>query len=98
MGWTGQPGLVSLVAMRALLVGCLCLLSTACSLDVRGRGQSCQRTAQCALGLACVEGTCSKDLGPIADQSTVPDLGGGGDAAVVDAALGDAGGVAADGG
>lgn len=67
------------------LVGLMCgacLLLGACSVPMRGRGQSCQRTAQCKLGLACVEGKCSKDLGPIVDQSSVPDLTG--DAAVSD--------------
>jgi len=59
------------------------LLFVGCSLELAERGQKCQRTAQCALGLACVAGRCTKDLRAIAEQNTVPNLnaGTGGNAA-----------------
>jgi hypothetical protein len=60
----------------------------ACSLEQAGAGDSCHRSTQCAAGLACVRGVCSRDLGPIADESTVPDLGG------ADASAADSGGDA----
>jgi hypothetical protein len=46
-----------------------------CSLSEAKAGASCHRSTQCQAGLACVQGKCSKDLGPIASESTVPDLG-----------------------
>ena len=48
-----------------------------CTLETAKAGASCRRSTQCEPGLACVRGKCSKDLGPIASESTVPDLGMG---------------------
>lgn len=74
--------------MRVLALLCvLGLWLGSCSLATRQRGQSCQRTAQCALGLACVAGRCSRDLRPIAEQSSVPDLSAGASAAMGDGGL-----------
>jgi hypothetical protein len=58
---------------RCLLVAALCAL-WGCTLESSRAGQSCKRSTQCQAGLACIRGKCSKDLGPIADESTVPDL------------------------
>jgi hypothetical protein len=58
---------------RCLLVAALCAL-WGCTLESSRAGQSCKRSTQCQAGLACIHGKCSKDLGPIADESTVPDL------------------------
>jgi hypothetical protein len=52
-----------------------------CTLDSGRAGESCKRSSQCQAGLGCVRGKCSKDLGPIANESTVPVLGGGGQSA-----------------
>lgn len=46
-----------------------------CSLSQGGSGDKCVRSAECAGGLACVEGLCSTDLQAIADQSMPADLG-----------------------
>jgi len=60
-----------------------------------GAGETCVRTAQCANGLACVEGRCTTDVGGIG--GTVPDAGAAMDGAVmrldgaVDGAMPDAG-------
>jgi hypothetical protein len=48
-----------------------------CTLEVAKAGEACRRSTQCEAGLGCVRGKCSKDLGPIASESTVPDLGQG---------------------
>jgi hypothetical protein len=48
---------------------------TGCSLEAAKAGGTCRRSTECQAGLACVRGKCSKDLGPIASESTVPDLG-----------------------
>lgn len=72
----------SLIGMKAncvLFAAALCLIA-GCSLEEARAGDSCRRSTECQPGLACVQGKCSKDLGPIAEQSTVPDLGGGEDA------------------
>jgi hypothetical protein len=47
---------------------------TACTSEIGGSGASCTRSAQCELGLACIEGACSDDLDALRDQSTVPML------------------------
>ncbi|HTU63704.1 MAG TPA: hypothetical protein VMF89_34810 [Polyangiales bacterium] len=79
--------------MRSAWLCCLVLL-TGCSLETAGRGQRCQRTAQCALGFACVEGRCSTDLRSIAEGNTVPNLNAGtGGAAGASGAAGEAGSV-----
>lgn len=46
-----------------------------CSLPQGGSGDKCVRSAECADGLACVEGVCSANLQAIADQSMPADLG-----------------------
>ena len=66
-----------------------------------GAGETCIRTAQCANGLACVEGRCSTDVGELGERGTVPDAGTAVDGAMmvvdgggVDAGMAfDAGGV-----
>lgn len=45
-----------------------------CATETAERGQACTRTAQCAPGLACVEGECSSDLDAIGRQGSVPML------------------------
>ena len=59
-----------------LAMAAMCVLS-GCKLESSHAGESCKRTTQCEAGLACVRGKCSKDLKPIASESTVPDLGMG---------------------
>jgi hypothetical protein len=59
--------------LRWLLLAAVCL-QCGCTLESSHAGQTCKRTTQCQAGLACVRGKCTKDLGPIADESTVPDL------------------------
>ena len=80
--------------MRALWLCCAVSLAS-CSLQTKGRGEPCQRTAQCSLGLACVEGRCTKDLRAVAEENTVPDLsaGAGGSDAEADTMGGGAGGA-----
>jgi hypothetical protein len=64
------------MVLRSLVLCAVCAFS-GCSLEVGRAGATCKRSTQCESGLACVRGKCSKDLGPIADESTVPDLGMG---------------------
>ena len=74
---------------RAALAVLLSLSSwggVGCSLDQAKAGESCRRSTECEPGLGCVRNRCSRDLGPIADESTVPDLRG--DAGAGDAAPG----------
>ena len=59
-----------------------------CALEPAGAGQKCRRSTECREGLACVRERCSRDLGPIADESTVPEIGNGSDAAAAPAADG----------
>lgn len=67
------------LALVVMILRCLLVVAVSalwgCALESSHAGQSCKRSTQCQAGLACVRGKCSKDLGPIADQSTVPDLG-----------------------
>jgi hypothetical protein len=85
----GSSGVASislnLMVLRSLALCAVCAL-WGCSLEVGRAGASCKRSTQCESGLACVRGKCSKDLGPIADESTVPNLGTGmeGDAPAAD--------------
>jgi hypothetical protein len=53
----------------------LCCLEAGCELDKASAGDPCRRSLECSPGLACVEGECSRDLGPVAEESTVPELG-----------------------
>jgi hypothetical protein len=46
----------------------------ACSAQRAGRGDACTRSAQCAAGLACVEGECSGDIDALGRQGDVPML------------------------
>jgi hypothetical protein len=62
--------------LRSLVLCAVCAL-WGCTLESSRSGESCKRSTQCAAGLVCVRSKCTKDLGPIADQSTVPDLGMG---------------------
>ena len=78
------------MSMRWLVLAAVCML-VGCELEVKRAGETCKRSTECAAGLGCVRGKCSKDLGPIADESTVPDLGMG-------MAADDAAATAADGG
>ena len=61
-------------------LACLCLL-VGCSLEQGKSGDRCQRSTQCAPGLACVSGKCGKDLSSIAATNTVPMLRGSAGAA-----------------
>src|SRR5262245_3660401 len=51
------------------------VIAASCSTETAKAGANCRRSTQCEAGLACGRGKCSKDLGPIAEESTVPDLG-----------------------
>lgn len=62
--------------MRWLLSVACCVLC-GCSLATGKSGASCERSTQCAPGLACVSGKCGKDLSAIAATNTVPMLGAG---------------------
>lgn len=64
------------MTLRWLVLFAVCAL-WGCTLESGRAGESCKRSSQCHAGLGCVRGTCSKDLGPIAAESTVPDLGAG---------------------
>jgi len=60
-----------LIAFSVWLVGCA-------EAGANGpEGAACIRLAQCAPGLACVEGMCSTDLGPLAEAGLVPVLDAG---------------------
>lgn len=77
------------MSMRQLVVAAAVCMLVGCALEEKRAGETCKRSTECAAGLGCVRGKCSKDLGPIADESTVPDLGldmgmGGADAAAAD--------------
>ncbi len=72
-------GLVVLVAFWA----------SGCSLPVLQKGDSCERSAECAEGLACVKSKCSSNLQSIADKSMAANLGLR-DAAAADGASADA--------
>ena len=61
-----------LVGAGWLLVGVVGLVG--CELALKEAGGKCNRSAQCAPGLACVEGRCSDDLSALGDLATVPDL------------------------
>lgn len=54
------------VAVAGLLGGC--------SVDQGGAGADCVRSAECAMGLVCIEGLCSNDLSAIEDPGEVPEL------------------------
>ena len=68
----------------------------ACDLEAGAEGETCVRTSQCEMLLACVDGVCTSELDSVADQSTIPDLAQGpegddmADAAMADAAMVDA--------
>ncbi len=80
--------------IRSLVLCAVCAL-WGCTLETARSGESCKRSTQCAAGLVCVRAKCTKDLGPIADQSTVPELGMG--AAEGEVAAADGGGMPAAG-
>jgi hypothetical protein len=80
--------------VRWLVLAAVCAFG-GCTLESGKAGATCKRSTQCVAGLACVRGKCSKDLGPIADENTVPDLGGGNEAGVAPAADGGGSGSAA---
>jgi hypothetical protein len=69
------------LALFAMLLRCLVLSAVCalwgCTLETGRAGETCKRSSQCQPGLGCVRGKCSKDLGPIAKESTVPMLGAG---------------------
>lgn len=62
--------------VRWLALAALCALY-GCKLEPSHAGETCKRSTQCDPGLVCVRGKCTKDLKPIASESTVPDLGMG---------------------
>lgn len=45
-----------------------------CTAKPAGAGESCTRSSQCKVGLACIEGRCSSDLDALQNQSMVPML------------------------
>ncbi|RLB53208.1 MAG: hypothetical protein DRJ42_12600 [Deltaproteobacteria bacterium] len=68
--------------MRVLLAFSIALLAlSGCSNEVglAGAGEACVRTAQCdrTLGLACVGGFCSTDLGPLGEAGVLPAIDAG---------------------
>jgi hypothetical protein len=69
--------------------------SSACALETSKSGQACLRSTQCAAGLACVSGKCSKDLSSIAAHNTVPMLGMAGTSGARAAAGGGGAGISA---
>jgi hypothetical protein len=73
---------------KAASVACFVWLGACSSLPAGGKGDTCERSAQCAERLACVQHKCSNDLKAIADQNMVPDLGNGSEAGVESAADG----------
>jgi hypothetical protein len=82
---------MKLLARGLFVVGCV--LAAGCSLPEGKRGESCERSAQCADGLVCVEHRCGTNLDAVAEGSTVPDLGdddAGGAAVSIDGATEDA--------
>jgi hypothetical protein len=84
--------------VRWLALAALCALY-GCKLEASHAGDSCKRSTQCDPGLVCVRGKCSKDLKPIASESSVPDLGVGmGEGAMAAGAGGAAAGTPAAGG
>jgi hypothetical protein len=95
--WTGRRRLATLADVNPLRLALLVLFaaSQGCSVQSADKGGACTRSAQCAEGLACVDGKCSSDLQSIAKGNTVPKLGLGNDAATAAADGGDAGADAA---
>jgi len=83
---------LSAMILRSLVLCAVCAL-WGCTLEAARSGESCKRSTQCSAGLVCVRSKCTKDLGPIADQSTVPDLGMGRGAAEGGVAAADGGGM-----
>jgi hypothetical protein len=45
-----------------------------CTAKPADAGESCTRSSQCKVGLACIEGRCSNDLDALQNQSMVPML------------------------
>lgn len=82
---------------RGLVAGTLALVFGGCTLEPARAGDACQRSTECPLGLACVRGRCTSDLGPVAAESTVPEIvdapasGADAAAAVNDASIADGG-------
>jgi hypothetical protein len=61
------------------------MAAAGCSLEKGGKGDTCTRSAQCAVGMACIginaggtdkpkEGKCSSDLSSLYDPSQIPML------------------------
>jgi hypothetical protein len=48
--------------------------AAACTSKPVGPNESCTRSSQCKIGLACIDGRCSDDLDALRGQSTVPML------------------------
>jgi hypothetical protein len=67
MGAMAMGRWVSLSVMVAGVLG-------GCSVEEGGAGADCVRSAECALGLVCIEGACSNDLSAIEDPGEVPEL------------------------
>ncbi|MEY4578368.1 MAG: hypothetical protein RL701_3071 [Pseudomonadota bacterium] len=81
-------------SLWTLALCCAVNLTVACSLPPAQKGAKCQRTTQCAEGLACVSGRCGNDLSAIAATNTVPMLGEAGGAMGGSGAVGGTGTVA----
>jgi hypothetical protein len=70
IGLRWPMGLARLVAVGAVVAGVL----GGCSVEQGGAGADCVRSAECAMGLVCIEGLCSSDLSAIDDPGEVPEL------------------------
>jgi hypothetical protein len=68
---------VKSIALGLCLVSTLVLACGETNTTRLGPGAACLRTAQCdtTMGLACVAGVCTTDLGALAEAGTVPMLG-----------------------
>jgi hypothetical protein len=88
--------MVAVRALRAaagcwlLIAGATVLMFVGCTLKPAQAGDACQRSTECPSGLGCVRNRCTTDLGPVAAESTVPEIadetppaGPAGDAAAV---------------
>lgn len=74
-----------MIASRGWLLGALLAAVAGCSLETGKAGGACERSTQCAAGLACVKGKCGKDLRSVSEMNTVPTLGGVGEGAADEA-------------
>ena len=69
-GYDGRMAMGRWVTVSVVAAGML----GGCSVEEGGAGADCVRSAECALGLVCIEGLCSNDLSAIEDPGEVPEL------------------------